>query len=126
MQTVLLEFCDFVLMASHTTPYDLILDHNNRLYKVQVKTVSKTDTKSGKRYKFQANRPQRSETYYKSRNDIYALVFYPEKVCLFKANTGHQKYYTFDKPPTKKQEFDSLQEALGELNNAPILKPIED
>jgi len=126
VQTVLLEWCDFVLQASHTTPYDLILDHNNRLYKIQVKTVNKTKTASGLRYRFHTNRPQRSELYYKSRSDIFALVFYPEKVCLFKANTGNKRYYTFEIAPQKVEEFDSLQQALGELHNAPLLKPIEE
>ncbi len=125
VQAYLLEWCDFVICSDHITPYDLILDHNNRLYKVQVKTVSKSKTKSGKRYKFQADRPQRSELYYKSRNDLYALVFYPEKICLFKPNIGNQKYFTFSKAPTKEEEFESLQQALEDLNNAPILKPID-
>ena len=71
VQSVLIEWCDFVTNCSHTTPYDLILDHNNRLYKVQVKTVSQTKTKGGLRYRFHANRPQRTEQYYKSRNDIF-------------------------------------------------------
>ena len=126
VQSVLIEWCDFVTNCSHSTPYDLILDHTNRLYKVQVKTVSQTKTKGGLRYRFHANRPQRTEQYYKSRNDIYALVFYPEKVCLFVANTGHQKHYTFEIPPTKEEEFESLQKTLEELNNAPVLKPIEE
>ena len=93
---------------------------------MQVKTVSQTKTKGGLRYRFHANRPQRTEQYYKSRNDIFALVFYPEKVCLFKPNTGNQRHYTFEEPPTKEEEFESLQETLEELNNAPILKPIEE
>jgi hypothetical protein len=126
VETLLIEFCDFVTKCSHTTPYDLILDHNNRLYKVQVKTVTQTKTKSGLRYRFHANRPQRSEQYYKSRNDIYALVFYPEKVVLFRPNTGNQRHYTFEKAPSKEEEFNSLQETLEQLNNAPILKPIEE
>ena len=124
--TVLLEWCDFVLVANHTTPYDLILDHNNRLYKVQVKTVNQSKTKSGMRYRFHALRPQRSEQYYKSRSDIFALVFYPEKICLFRPNTGNQRHYTFDKAPTRQEEFNSLQDTLAELHNAPILKKIED
>ena len=126
VETFLIEYCDFVTKCSHTTPYDLILDHNNRLYKVQVKTVSQTETKGGLRYRFHANRPQRTEQYYKSRNDIFALVFYPEKICLFKPNTGNQRHYTFEEPPTKEEEFESLQKTLEELNNAPILKPIEE
>ena len=126
VQTVLLEWCDFVTSCGHTTPYDLILDHNNRLYKVQVKTVSQAKTKAGLGYRFNANSLQRSKPYYTSRNDIYALVFYPEKVCLFKANTGNQRHYTFENAPSKEEEFDSLQETLEQLNNAPVLKPIDD
>jgi hypothetical protein len=53
-------------------------------------------------------------------------VFYPEKTCLFRPNTGNQRHYSFSKAPTKEEEFDSLQQTLQELHNAPTLKPIDD
>ena len=125
VQTVLLEWCDFVTSCGHTTPYDLILDHNNRLYKVQVKTVSQAKTKAGLRYRFNANSLQRSKPYYTSRNDIYdnmndlsdKIIFYNKNDRNRKkiAKNGKKKYFKlFNEQKTTKYIVDK---SLGNKTN---------
>jgi hypothetical protein len=129
----LLQYCDSVILTNENSKADLILDHSDRLYKVQVKSTNSIWKHKGKEYyrwDFRPGRyrPDDSEKirYTASDVDIYALVAIPlGKVLFIPYNTDmksiSKRIEDFDKLDTR----ESLEEALNIINHVPTLKPFK-
>ena len=125
VKVYLSKYCDFVSSTNDNCSYDLILDQDGKLYRVEVKSANKTTTASGLRYRFQANRPKKSDLYMNCRPDIFALVFFPKERIYFSPNIN-QRFYNFDQSPTVEEQHQSLLDALFSINAVPTIKPLDD
>ena len=66
---------DTVMVVPHGSEADLVFEHNNKLYKVQVKTSSKINTgRVNWRFDMRRGSHSRDREYQKQAVDIFALV----------------------------------------------------
>ena len=118
VKSCLLEYSDFCYETCESHPADLIVEFGNALYKVQVKSRSRS--KEGKyTFPIESHR-SKSEIHKNYICEILAFVFLPDKRILFLPNLGNQKYFVFQQSAiSENMEFSSLEKTLEALMQTP-------
>jgi hypothetical protein len=133
----LLRYCDSVILAPPGHRSDLILDHDNHLYRVQVKTTNTVYIRRNKdfyRWELRASkrtanniRQNKMVRYGNGQIDIFCFVALPINKVFFDVYDGtknltevSKSIKTLDKIDSK----DSLLQALLKINKTPELSPL--
>lgn len=134
----LLRFCDSVILAPQAHRSDLILDHQNKLYRVQVKTTNSTYLRRGKDYyrwelrsgrrTAKKERQDSDERYGNGQIDLFSLVALPLDKVIFMPFNKEKNLTEFAKTEERLLEIDtkeSLQACLDQANESPKLTPLD-
>ena len=123
VQKVAVQYVDFCFRTCTGHPADLILDHQGKLYRVQVKTRHKSDKNNKVQYCFDFACRSKNERHTTYPIEIYAFCYMPSGVVEFKAsNTMNITNYITDGTHLDEDtERESLQKALDDLNLSPEL-----
>ena len=133
----LLRYCDSVILAPPGHRSDLILDHDNHLYRVQVKTTNTVYIRRNKDFyrwelrtsKRTANNIRQNKVvrYGNGQIDMFCFVALPINKVFFDVYDGtknltevSKSIKTLDKIDSK----DSLLQALLKINKTPELSPL--
>ena len=133
----LLRYCDSVILAPPGHRSDLILDHDNHLYRVQVKTTNTVYVRRNKDfYRWELRTSKRTADnirqnkvvrYGNGQIDMFCFVALPINKVFFDVYDGtknltevSKSIKTLDKIDSK----DSLLQALLKINKTPELSPL--
>ena len=133
----LLRYCDSVILAPPGHRADLILDHDNHLYRVQVKTTNTIyQRRDNDYYRWELRTSNRTANnirqnkvvrYGNGQIDMFCFVALPINKVFFDAYDGtknltevSKSIKTLDKIDSK----DSLLQALLKINKTPDLSPL--
>ncbi len=121
VQKVAVQYVDFCFRTCTGHPADLIIDHQNKLYRVQVKTRHKSTTNGKQQYCFEYGSRSKVEAHNTYPIEIYAFCFMPEGDVEFKAynSDSFTNYITEGKHLNKNTGAESLQNAFADLNKTP-------
>lgn len=126
--SVLSTLSDTVTILPHGSTADVLFEWNNKIYKCQVKTVSKkhsviskhTGRKYRTNYKFDLRRGSHSKErkYIDGEIDVFALYIQPEQKVIFIPASISKRSFRFDnekilKINTDETFFDSVQQVLN-------------
>jgi len=126
---ILSQLSDLVCLVPHGSHADIVFEWKDKLYKCQVKTVSKRNRVISKHtgkiyrtnYKFELRRGShtKNRTYEEDHNDIYALFIIPLKKVIFLPGNLKKQSFRFSRTEaeqisTKDSFLDSVQQRLNE------------
>ena len=133
----LLRYCDSVILAPPGHRADLILDHDNYLYRVQVKTTNTVYIRRNKdfyRWELRASkrtadniRQNKVVRYGNGQIDMFCFVALPINKVFFDAYDGTKNLTEVSKSIkslNKIDSRDSLLKALLKINKTPELSPL--
>ena len=123
VQKVAVQYVDFCFRTCTGHPADLILDHQGKLYRVQVETSQKSDKNNKVQYCFDFACRSENERHTNYPIEIYAFCYMPSGVVEFKASNtmNYTNYITDGTHLDEDTERESLQKALDDLNLSPEL-----
>jgi hypothetical protein len=129
----LLRYCDSAILAPEGHTSDIILDHENKLYRIQVKTTNSIYQKRNQQYyrwdfrsNRESNRQSKEQRYGSGQIDIFCFVALPLDKIFFLAyeETQNSVAKTIDNIIAINTK-DTLLQALEQANKPPKLKPLD-
>ena len=133
----LLRYCDSVILAPPSHRSDLILDHDNNLYRVQVKTTNTVYTRRNNDfYRWELRTSKRTADnirqnkvvrYGNGQIDMFCFVALPINKVFFDVYDGTKNLTEVSKSIKSLDKIDSkdsLLQALLKINKTPELSPL--